>query len=110
MALPDWVVYSGVITGIGGTLALAFKVRPEARKLKADGAAALTTSAGAIVASMHAEMESLRSDVDEFHSRWRRLDSRLRRHSRWDDHVVAQARAAGITIPDPPKLYDDDED
>lgn len=108
MALPDWVVITGVVGGCLATLISAMKARPEAKKMHADGAAALTSSAGAIVASVQEEMKQLRNDLAEMRA-WRaRIDRRMRIHGRWDDQVVAVTRAAGIEIPDPPKLYDEE--
>lgn len=117
VAVPDWLVIGGVITGLTMPFVAVLRIRPESRKLKADGAAALTTSAGAIVAAVEHEMATLRGEVTEQKrinaetARWRRgLERRLRRHAAWDDHVVAMARAAGIDVPTPPVLYDEDED
>lgn len=121
MALPDWTVISGiVVTGLGALAAL-MRVRPESRKYRDDGVAGLTTSAGALVASVQHEMAALRSELasekaarranELENEHWRRrLEGRLRRHSRWDEVMVAKARARGETVPDPPMLFDEDED
>lgn len=110
MALPDWVLISGIVgTAIASAIG-ALRVRPEARKFRDDGAAGLTTSAGAIVAAVEHEMAALRGELTEMRT-WRGgLERRLRHHARWDDLMVTRARAAGIDVPHPPKLYDDEED
>jgi hypothetical protein len=94
-----------------GSLVAALKVKPEARKFRDDGAAGLVTSAGAFMTGVEHEMAALRVEVQELRT-WRRgLETRLRRHSRWDDAMVAAARARGEkNVPDPPKLFDDDEE
>jgi hypothetical protein len=120
MALPDWTVIVGIV-GAGVTSVVSLlRVRPEAKKFRADGAAALTTSAGAFVASVEHEMQALRAELasekearragERENQQWRRgLEIRLRRHSRWDEARVAEARASGASIPDPPPLFDDED-
>lgn len=108
MALPDWVVIGGVIGSAVGSLALAIKARPEARKMDREGGAAAITAGGGIITEVAAEMKELRAELREIRS-WRRgLETRLRKHSRWDDQMVADAREQGRTVPDPPPLYDDE--
>lgn len=110
MALPDWVLIGGIVGTALGSAVAVFRVRPEARKFRDEGAAGITTSAGAIVAAVEHEMAALRADNAEMR-RWRRgLEQRLRRHSRWDDAMVASARSRGDHVPDPPRLFDDDEE
>jgi hypothetical protein len=117
VALPDWILISGIVgTAIASAIG-AFRVKPEARKFRDDGAAGLTTSAGAIVAAVEHEMSALRTEAADARReraemrQWRDgLEIRLRRHARWDDLMVERARVAGIDVPHPPKLYDDDEE
>jgi hypothetical protein len=109
VALPDWVPIGGIAVAVAGTLISLLKARPEARKLNSDGAAALTTGAGALVTAVQAEMHELRQEVGELR-KWRRnIDLRMRAHARWDDEVVAVARASGLEIGDPPKLYEEQD-
>lgn len=109
MTLGDWAGAAGIVTGIIVAVLPALKTRSESKKYQADAAAVLGTSAGAIVSSMKDEMAELRADAREMRT-WRdQLQTRLRRHARWDEQVVTAARAAGLVIPDPPILFDDDE-
>jgi hypothetical protein len=109
VALPDWVVISGVVGSIFGSLALAIKAKPEARKMEREGGAAAIAAGGGIVKEVADEMKELRAELREFRT-WRRgLEIRLRRHSRWDDYMVADAREQGRTVPDPPPLWDDED-
>jgi hypothetical protein len=110
VALPDWALISGIVATAVGSIVAAFRVKPEARKFRDDGAAGLVTSAGAFMSGVEHEMAALRGEVQELRT-WRRgLEGRLRRHSRWDDAMVAAARGRGEQVPDPPKLFDDDEE
>jgi hypothetical protein len=109
VALGDWASAVAIVTGLIVAVVPALKSRSESKKYHADGAAVLGTSAGAIVASLKDEMAELRAEVKETRV-WRdQLQGRLRRHSRWDDQMVRAARDAGISVPDPPALFDDEE-
>lgn len=109
MTLPEWAVYLGIGGGIITSVVALFKARPEARKLDAEGAAAITTSASTLVTSVRDEMAGLRAELQDMR-RWRAgLEARLRHHARWDDQVVAVARSAGVQVVDPPPLYEDRE-
>jgi hypothetical protein len=108
MALPDWVLIGGVVVSAVGSLALAVKARPEARKMDREGGAAAIAAGGGIVTQVHDEMKELRAELREFRT-WRKgLETRLRKHSRWDDQMTADARAQGRVVPDPPPLWDDE--
>lgn len=111
MALPDWVLIGGgIVTTVAGSVIAAIRIKPDARKMRADSAAAILASAGAMATGFEREMSELRGQVREM-TVWRKgLESRLRRHARWDDQAVTQMRAAGIALPDPPILFDDDEE
>lgn len=110
MSIPDWVLITGISAPIIASIVSALRVRPEARKMKADSAAAILTSAGAMATGFEKEMSELRGQVKEMNA-WRKgLETRLRRHARWDDQAVAQMRAAGIALPNPPILFDDEEE
>lgn len=99
MALPDWVPIAGLAAGFLTMAVSALKVKPEARKMRQDGTAALMTSTGALLAGVQNEMHELRTEV-------RSLKEAGRVHSRWDNQVVRQLSAAGIEVPDPPPLWD----
>jgi hypothetical protein len=73
-----------------------------------EGGAAAIAAGGGIIGEVADEMKELRAELREFRT-WRKgLESRLRKHSRWDDQIVADARNQGRTLPDPPPLYDDE--
>lgn len=109
MALPDWAVIVGMCAGIAASAVSFFKVKPEARKMDHDGAAAITTASGAIVTAVQGDLAALRKEVAEL-QRWRKLTERFgRAHMRWDDIVAAQSRAAGNDVPDPPPLYPEED-
>jgi hypothetical protein len=109
VTLGDWAGAAAIVSGVIVAVLPALKTRSESRKLGADAAAVLGTSAGAIVSSVKDEMAQLRADVREMRA-WRdQLQVRLRKHARWDDQMVTAARAAGMDVPDPPMLFDDDE-
>lgn len=109
MALPDWVVIGGLVSSAVGSLVLVLKAKPEARKLDRDGGAAILTAGAGLVKETREELVQLRQEVREFRL-WRDgLEHRLRRHSRWDDQRVVEARAHGWDVPDPPPLYDEKE-
>jgi hypothetical protein len=102
------VVISGVAASALGSLALALKAKPEARKMDREGGAAAIAAGGGIVSEVYDEMKDLRAELREFRV-WRKgLETRLRKHSRWDDQMAAAAREQGRTVPDPPPLWDDD--
>lgn len=120
MALPDWALISGIVAAVAAPIVAALKLKPEARKNRDDGAAGLTTSAGALVAGFEQEMSALRrelaeirpvvGEVKELRAWRRRVEIRGRRHSLWDRQRVEDARARGETLPDPPPLFDDDDE
>lgn len=107
MALPDWVPITGLIAAVGTAIVSAVRVRPESRKMRHDGTAALMTSTGAMVANFQGEMDDLRQEVKDLRQ-WRNHKERWDRiHSRWDSQVVKLLSTAGIDVPDPPPLFDD---
>lgn len=110
MALPDWVLIAGIASAIIAPVIGALKVKPEARKMKQDGTAALMTSTGTLLSSVQEEMTELRTEVKSLRT-WRTHIERMwRQHSRWDDHMMTQATAAGLTVADPPPLFEDVQD
>jgi 1,2-phenylacetyl-CoA epoxidase catalytic subunit len=109
VAIPDWVPIVGVVGAALAAIIPAFRIRSDARKARQDGTAALMTSAGAMVTAMEGDLKELRHEVAEFRQWRNRKDARDRLHSRWDDQVVSKLSAAGITVPEPPPLFDTNE-
>ena len=109
MALPDWVVISGVLASAFGSLALAIKAKPEARKLDRDGAAAALTAGAGIVTANSTSYTKLLDRVAALEECIDGAERRMRRHSRWDQNAVAQLQQHGIELPDPPPLWDDED-
>lgn len=109
MALPDWAIIGGIITSAVGSLILTLKARPEARKMDREGGAAILTAGAGLVKETLDELTDLRREMRDMRA-WRDgLEHRLRRHSKWDDAMVRDAREQGRDVPDPPPLYDDKE-
>jgi 1,2-phenylacetyl-CoA epoxidase catalytic subunit len=107
VTLPDWAIIGGIVVTVVGSIVQAFKVRPESKKMQQDGSAALMNSAGSMITAVREEMLDLRQEVSSLRS-WRsRVERNGRAHSRWDDTVVRQLSEAGITVPEPPPLFDD---
>lgn len=109
MALPDWVVVSGVIVSALGSIGLAIKAKPEARKMDRDGAAAGLTAGAAIVTANSTSYSRLLDRVTALEAWIDGAERRMRRHSRWDQTVVNVSQQHGIELPDPPPLWDDDD-
>lgn len=85
------------------------KVKPETRKMKQDGTAAVINAAGAVIGHNSTSYAALVARVAVLETRQDDTDARLERHRPWDETVARQARAAGLEIPDPPPLFGDDE-
>lgn len=108
MALPDWLVISGLSGAIIGPIISALKVKPDSRKMNRDGTAVLMTSTGVLISSVQEEMTDLRAEVRSLRE-WRtRVERDGRAHARWDDVVVTKLSAAGIDIPEPPPIFGPD--
>jgi hypothetical protein len=83
-----------------------FKVRPETRKLKADGAAVLVNAATANASELSDQVGELMQEVRKLWDSQRKTDTRLRVHARWDDKVIRALRdSSQIEIEDPPPLH-----
>jgi hypothetical protein len=109
VALPDWVVISGVVGSIFGSLALALKAKPEARKMDRDGAAAALAAGAGIVTANSTSYNKLLDRVDALEAWIDSCERRMRRHSRWDQTAVHVIKQHGIDLPEPPPLWDDED-
>jgi hypothetical protein len=109
VALPDWVVIGGVIASAAGSLILALKAKPEARKMDRDGAAAALTAGAGIVTASSVSYTKLLDRVDALEAWIDGAERRMRRHSRWDQTAVHVIQQHGIDLPDPPPLWDDED-
>jgi hypothetical protein len=107
VALPDWVPITGLVAAVATAVVSAVRIRPESRKMRQDGTAALMTSTGAMVVNFQGEMDDLRAEVKELRQWRNRKETWDRIHSRWDIQVVKLLSTAGIDVPDPPPLFDD---
>ncbi|MEC3975079.1 hypothetical protein [Amycolatopsis sp. H20-H5] len=103
-----WAIVTGAIvaiTGLLGSVVLVFKARPEVRKLKTDGTAALLSATTATGAELADEVRSLRADVTRLWQAQHATQERITVHLRWDAKVVDAVRELGGDIADPPPLY-----
>lgn len=100
---------TGLATMIGMVIAL-FKVRPETRKLKSDGAAVLVNAATANASELSDQVGELITQVRKLWASQNATDARLRVHSRWDDRAIRVLRDSyGVSIEDPPPLHAPEE-
>jgi hypothetical protein len=109
VALSDWVIGAGVIASAVGSMVLAVKARPEARKMDRDGAAAALTAGAGIVTASSTSYTNLLGRVTALETRLESAERRMRRHSRWDQTAVNRLQQHGIDLPDPPPLWDDED-
>lgn len=71
-----------------------------------DGSAALMNSAGSMITAVREEMHELRTEVVSLRT-WRaQVEREWRSHSRWDETVKRELAGAGITVPEPPPLFE----
>ena len=97
--------------GVGALIAVAtmivalLKVRPEIKKLKSDGGAALVTAATASAAEMFDQIGDLRKEVSKLWDSQRLMYQRLNDHSVWDDKVLRAHPELGPV----PSLYPEPE-
>jgi hypothetical protein len=110
VALPDWVIGAGVLASAFGTLVLTLKAKPEARKMDRDGAAAALTAGAGIVTANSTSYTKLLDRVAALEAWNAGAERRMRRHSRWDQNAVNRLQQHGIDLPDPPPLWDDEDD
>jgi uncharacterized protein YoxC len=101
-------IISGIIVAVASFLTavvLVLKARPEARKLKSDGTAALLTATSATGAELADQVAELQSETRKIWRAQREQEARINEHIRWDKKVVEAVRDLGGTIAEPPPLY-----
>lgn len=113
-AVAGWF---GAAAGVGGVLlalVALLKVRPEAKRIKADTVKVITDAAAAIVVSVDSQMERMSAKVTALENRLEQYKDRedlqdhlLLVHERWDHAVTQQVRQLGGEVGDPPPLYPD---
>lgn len=57
------------------------------------------------LADLRADVRYLRRELDDMKARERLRDQQARKHTAWDNAVVAKLQAARIPVDDPPPLY-----
>jgi hypothetical protein len=113
---PVWLGAVSIIVGGGGltTAVVAIrKSRPEIKKMDADTAAVIATTAGKWVldaddrmAELAAELKANAAELRLIKANQRAHDELLAVHVRWDRQVLAALEDAGIThLPAPPPMY-----
>lgn len=106
---PVWLGTISILVGGGGltTAVVAIrKSRPEIKKMDADTAAVIATTAGKWVLDADDRMEELAKELREIKSNQRQHDALLAVHVRWDRQVLAALDSAGIDhLPPAPPIY-----
>lgn len=74
-----------------------------------DGAAAALTAGAGIVTANSTSYNKLLDRVEALEQWIDGAERRMRRHSKWDQAAVDVVRQHGISLPDPPPLWDDDD-
>jgi Tfp pilus assembly protein PilN len=103
-----WTVAGGVVVAAATLITavvLVFKARPEARKLKTDGTAALLSATTATSAELADQVAELQAETRRLWQAQRAQEQRITDHVRWDRKVVDTLRSLGGEITDPPPLY-----
>ena len=80
--------------GAGGAIVAIRKSRTEVRKMDADTAAVIATTAGKWVMDADDRMEELAAQLRTVLSNQRRQDDLLAVHARWDRQVLSALEAA----------------
>jgi hypothetical protein len=106
---PLWATAVSIVVGTGGlgtALVAIRKSRPEIKKMDADTAAVIATTAGKWVLDADDRMAELAAELKEIKSNQRRHDQLLNVHAQWDRQVLAALDSAGIThLPSAPPIY-----
>lgn len=110
MALPEWLQWTGPLAGIATVIIGSLTVRAQARKMTNEGSAVILTAGAGMMQVSNEQYVKLLGRVDALESRQSHSDRLARRHMLWDNEVVPILRKAGIDIPPPPPLFEDDED
>lgn len=93
-------------TGVGGAILAIRKAKPEVRKMDADTAAVIATTAGKWVLDADDRMAELATQLREVLANQRRQDELLTVHARWDRQMLEALRDAGVEhLPTPPPMY-----
>lgn len=93
-------------TGLGGAIVAIRKARPETRKMDADTAAVIATTAGKWVQEADDRMDELAAQLKTVMADQRRQDELLVVHARWDRQILSALDSAGIDhLPKPPPLH-----
>ncbi|WP_435070452.1 hypothetical protein [Amycolatopsis thermoflava] len=113
--MNDWLNWLGGAGGFAAVGKVAYdlvKARGENRKVNADAAQILVTTAAASAAAYAEDLAEVRNEVKELRAEQRReqdarrrQDERIAAHLRWDRQLVDALRDLGGTITDPPPLY-----
>lgn len=106
---PAWMTALTLLVGGGGltTAIVAIRKAPrENRKMDADTAAVIATTAGKWVLDADDRMEELARELREIKANQRQHDALLAVHVRWDRQVLAALDSAGIDhLPPAPPIY-----
>ncbi|WP_318305997.1 hypothetical protein [Amycolatopsis solani] len=103
-----WAVVGGLVVAFGSLITavvLAVKARPEARKLKVDGTAALLNATTATSAELADQVAELQAETRRIWRAQAAQEQRITAHVRWDRQVVDTLRSLGGEIDDPPPLF-----
>jgi len=93
-------------SGVAGSILAFRKARPEARKMDADTAAVIATTAGKWVMDADDRMAELAAELRTIQHNQRRHDQLLTVHAQWDRQVIDALAAAGIShLPSAPPIY-----
>jgi NADH/NAD ratio-sensing transcriptional regulator Rex len=104
---PLGVISLLVGTGGVGTAILAFRrSKPEAKKLDADTAAVIATTAGKWVLDADDRMAEMQATLTRLVHNQRAHEELLTVHARWDRQMLDALRDAGVEhLPSPPPIY-----
>ena len=116
MTAIQWVVAVLGTGGIGKFLWDVVIALTQRKKNSAESAVLLVNSATGYSDKVVARLDSVTAAFDEFRKdqdrrnrendlRWRQQDQILLEHSRWDHHMVAQLKAKGVKVEEPPPLF-----
>lgn len=116
MTAIQWVVAVLGTGGIGKFLWDVVTALTQRKKNSAESAVLLVNSATGYSDKVVARLDSVTAAFDEFRKdqdrrnrendlRWRQQDQILLEHSRWDHHMVAQLKAKGVKVEEPPPLF-----
>lgn len=109
MSAETWLQGGTLLVGLlgGGMGFAAFRTaKPQAKKLSADTAAVIATTAGKWVMDADERMEEMQAVLTKLAKAQRAQDELIQVHARWDRQVLAALEAAKIDhLPPPPPMY-----